>query len=544
MNKFTTLVKAKLAVLALFLLCSLNSYAQVGISYDDCIQELRNSVEANDYQYGLALTKMLEEADTLPLETLLDCIKCYEELEKYDECIAFCDKYLRNHPDCHYLFFEATFGKCYYMLKNYAQAVKHLAIYTDEMDQQGINVYSYYYGLLADALHNSHSYAKAEEMYEKYFDASVSEDNLTRSNIFLSEYKELYGGKLYNYAYNFFFQGKEEDGMEQLYLAKKCGNESAAEDYKILSSCPTFAVNIEYKKSAINEIQTTLEQLDIYDSQSNNNPSAFWNGVQTSNASLIELNTALKKEKRPGTLETALNQLGTQQSLTEFELCNLNPLDTDELGKYLVLSLCGDEPFLKELRIFPKEEANAFATPYGHIYLTTGLITKYHFNKNLLLGVCAHEVAHYICKHQLVALWKQAKKEKKNRILAGISAGLNTAVQGAAAMYGASSGMHYDDSYWESVKKNNNDMIQSFQEKAYYFQFKYGRSQEIESDIIAYRFLEHIGIGGYAYIMALQLLSGGDPYEKISKDSDHPTTNFRVGLLKYLYSKEHTTNNE
>ena len=48
-----------------------------------------------------------------------------------------------------------------------------------------------------------------------------------------------------------------------------------------------------------------------------------------------------------------------------------------------------------------------------------------------------------------------------------------------------------------------------------------------------------MGIGGYAYIMALQLLGDGNGYLQTSKDSDHPTNAFRIGLLKYLYAQEH-----
>lgn len=56
---------------------------------------------------------------------------------------------------------------------------------------------------------------------------------------------------------------------------------------------------------------------------------------------------------------------------------------------------------------------------------------------------------------------------------------------------------------------------------------------------MAYRFCESIGLGGYAYIIALELLGNRQGYLKPDKTSDHPTNTYRIGLLKHLYSLEH-----
>ena len=52
-----------------------------------------------------------------------------------------------------------------------------------------------------------------------------------------------------------------------------------------------------------------------------------------------------------------------------------------------------------------------------------------------------------------------------------------------------------------------------------------------------------MGIGGYVYIMALQLLGDEKGTMVSAKDSDHPTNAYRIGLLKYLYAQEHPNNN-
>ncbi len=129
--------------------------------------------------------------------------------------------------------------------------------------------------------------------------------------------------------------------------------------------------------------------------------------------------------------------------------------------------------------------------------------------------------------------------EKRNQVWGEIAAGLNTAANAAVAFYGASNGVSYEQDYWDDVNKINNGLMYGFKKDAYYYKFKYERRQELESDIVAYRFCEAIGIGGYAYIMALQLLDGEGMYMKVEKTADHPSNAFRIGLLKHLWNKEH-----
>lgn len=496
-------------------------------------------VKEKNYKKGIEYVRFLQQTDTLSPQTSLNCIQCYENLDMYEECIRFCDGRIQKNPQNYLLLFDEAKGFCYYMLEDYEKAANLLFSYIEDMEGQGFYVPNYYYGILAISLHECHLYAKAEEKFERYFETAASESKLTRQSLCKSEQKDTYGDMLYKYAYNLFFQGKEKEGYDYLKLAKACGNKNAIEDCLRLESCPTFAKDFKYKRRVINDFQSILEKMDVYGGLSRNNPSAFWEYVLNENKSYNEYSQALKKRKAPGTLSRVLGQVNKDKDLIEKKLALLDPLDVGEIEKCLNQALCGGQSFLKELRIYPAEIANAFATPFGEIYLTTGLVLRYHFKKEMLLGVCAHEATHYELKHSLLSLWKQAKKEKKNKIWTGIAVGLNTVAQGAAAMYAASNGVSYDDSYWESVSKTNDNIIQNFREDTYYFQFKYGRSQELESDIVAYRFLEQSGIGGYAYIMALQLLSEGDAYVKADKSSDHPTINFRVGLLKYLYNKEH-----
>ena len=540
-----SLLKFRLIGILSIMLVSQISYAQEETNYNLYINNLDECIEAENYQKGLEYVEILQDADSLPNKTLVNCTDCYILLEKYEECIAFCDHWLQRHPQCRLLAFAAALGECYYRLDDKVNAIDNLSFYIEQMEQQNLVADSYYYGILANALLNTYEYKEAEEMFERYFDVSAQEDGLTRATLHLSKYKKDYGKYLYKYAYNCFFQGKEKEGLEQLILAKECGNKNAIEDYEILSNCPTFAKDFEYPMKTINEFRSSLYKYDIYEKLSNNHPAAFWSEVVSTNASLNELKTALQKEKLPSSLSKALGELNESKPFIEYHLYECNPFERGELENSLEQSLCGGKSFFEDLRVYPADEANAFATPSGEIYLTSSMVHRLHFNKTMLLGVCAHETAHFLCHHSLVGLWKQAKKDKRNEVMAEVAASINTLANGyAAAMSGVKKDEAENEAYWNTVKQNNNNIFQSFQEDAFYFRFKYMRSQEIEADILAYRFLEHIGIGGYAYIIALQLFGDSDIYVKAEKGSDHPTTNFRVGLLKYLYNQDHNPTND
>ena len=121
-----------------------------------------------------------------------------------------------------------------------------------------------------------------------------------------------------------------------------------------------------------------------------------------------------------------------------------------------------------------------------------------------------------------------------------IAAGLYAATMTASAIYGANNGVSYNSSFYNNMAVTATNLYRTIYGTALYFQFKYAREQEIESDLIAYRFCEAIGIGGYAYIMALQLLDENDLYMRVDKTDNHPTLGYRIAFLKYIYSMEHS----
>lgn len=512
------------------------------IDFDKYANLLDDCMNNENYESGLEFVKILSHADSLSPNALENCCQCFIMLGKYQDCLNFYETWISSHPNDDFVFFLRNRAFCYYSTDRPEEAAELYGAYIKYYDEAKRSVGASSLSIYASSLYKAHNYENAEEAFARYFSTVAAEESMEMDKLYTAKDKNYYGRKFYEYAYTCFFQGKEQKGFQLLTLSKLCGNESAIEDYDALILCSSFNKEVKYKSKTLSDFDKYITQFDIYPNLAQKDPYKFWEQIQKEN---VQLNTLLSSlnGKVPGTLKKAFSQLQKVKPNLELMLRDCSPFEVSEIEPSMDKSLCGDNSFLKELRIFHADQANAFATPFGQIYLTDKIITDLHFNNDLLLGICAHEATHYICQHSLVSLWQEAKKEKKNKIAAAISVGLNSAAQAAGSFMMASSGVKVDDDYWDSYWSNvatiNDNLLYSFNKNTYYFQFKYGRTNEIEADIIAYRFCEAMGIGGYSYIMGLQLLGDNSYSMKAEKDSDHPTTEFRIGLLKHLYAKEH-----
>lgn len=522
--------------------------AQDMLSIDSVVVLLNSEMRKGNYERArIYVQEIIQRNEAVSNLTLLNCADCLIMCKDYTGCIKFCDNWKKLHEQDEDFFpaiFDASYGECYYFMEDYATASNFLTNYYTRAEENGFNLSFYYLGIYASSLHGSYQFPEADSIYSRYLNEVIRAENLTLETLSNSEYRSSIGYKIYEWAYNSIYQADEVTGLELLKLAAECGNDEALADYKILSQSSTFAKTPTYKKKIIREFERYITELGLRQLDMSEQV-GFWYDVQNTNVKYKELQEALGKQKRSGTLEKVLNEMGSNRSFVDSKLAEFYPYSVGDFEKSLDIRLCGENTFLREIRVYPASNPNAFATPFGQVYLTEGLVRLYHFNKNLLIGICAHEATHYLCQHSMVGLWEQKKKEKKNKIWAGIAVGLNTVAQVSTAMYAASAGVEYSQDYWDSWANNvtsiNNGFIQAFREDAYYFQFKYGRKQEIEADLMAYRFCESIGLGGYAYILALELLGDKQGYLKPDKTSDHPTNAYRIGLLKHLYSLEHKT---
>ena len=519
------------------------------IFVDTLPDSLSIAMSARNYEKAYQFALELNQRDSLADSTLYDCADCMAYIERYNDCLDFCAKWENMFPDNDYArMFAPLKAECYFYQKDFTNAANFLSQYEANLAEIGRELSAYYSGLYSTALYKLYKYGEADRVYELYFRKTLANEGLQMSQVYLSENKDILGAKLYDYAYNSFFMGNESKGMDLLYLSSKCGYEWAQQDYEHLSKCATVMMDMDLKQKYVNQFVGYIDSYDFRYHHSLNSSvnisEDFWSRLLKENTAYLELQTEMAKERKRKMLRKALGEIASGRTNMQYYLqAKCRPYEASDIEANLLDQLVGDNTHvLSDFRIYPADDPNAFATPYGHIYLTSGLVLKYHFNDNLLLGVCAHELTHSICQHSLVNLWKQYEKERKQEIIGGIAAGLYAATMAATAIYGASNGITYNQSFYDDIVYNSSNLYTAISASAVYFQFKYSRTQEIESDLMAYRFCEAIGIGGYAYIMALQLLGENDLYMRADKTADHPTLSYRVSFLKWLYHSERKVN--
>lgn len=504
-------------------------------------EELRTLLNSEKYQEGIQLSYQLMEEGTLTELDFLNVSLCFQYLSKYDELTQFVDVWRSKYPSKSYTILDAIKGECYFWIEQYVESESYFSRYVESEKALGRIPDASYFGEYASCLYINHKYKESDKYFIAYFKEMALFNNVKISELWRTDGKVIYGFYFYNFAYNAFMQGQEKRGATLLELSSKCGNENAIKDSRKLKRNLAYANDYKYKNSTIRDFEKYIGNLNYYKDLPKH-PSSFWYQVQKDNVEYQKLNTAQNKSKMSASIISALNNINSLKAIVNNGIAECYPYKVSEMEQFLDRSICGSQTFLKEIRFYPAKYENAFTTPSGQIYITEALYNSLNANRDLLLAVCAHEATHYILQHSLAEEWRVAKKERRNEVWGQIAAGLNAAAHAGVALYGASNGVSsdaYGQDYWNNVNQANYNLIQGLRNDAFYFRFKYDRSQEIESDIVAYRFCEAIGIGGYAMIMALQLLDGEGMYLTTDKTSDHPSNAFRIGLLKHLWAKDH-----
>lgn len=482
----------------------------------------------------------------LPDSVLFMCAASHLYCGSYEECIDFCNRHLYpgQNPDAGNIL-NSFIGICCHALKQYEKAEDYLARAIDYNNSIKSLSPTYLLEAYASTKFQLYKWEESEFLYHRIIFQEQFRDNLEvdSSNVAKSENKSRYGEILHRIGLSCLFQGKEEEGLEYLEQAGQCGNIAARRQYTRLSSNTFYSRPAKLRARDKDHFNTYYSSLDFKTEEPITDADLFWDKMMQQNQGLMVLNEAMSGKRIRKPLRMALDNIYNSKGLMNNILSDYNVYSYGDFEKELEQDLFADEDYIEELRVYKAVEPNAFATPYGQIYLSDELVRLYDFCTPLLAGVCAHETAHYLCQHSLVHAWQVEKRRRSNNIWAGVLIGLNAAAHTASAIYDAKSGVRQTPQYWDRWNSNMVNMSllidYALKENTYYFQFRYSREQEIEADLLAYRFCESVGIGGYAYIVALSLL--GDDYGTMipSATSDHPTIAFRVAFLKYIYSKEH-----
>lgn len=291
----------------------------------------------------------------------------------------------------------------------------------------------------------------------------------------------------------------------------------------------------------ISEAQTTkfdklIDEFDVAHKVKDiekGNPTLFWDSIWRDNKSLTEMVTAREKGKQTFKDAQKLvfeSKIYFQETQSEFEIADSLQYVADSL-----LSWLGVKKVLSQftMQIVYDDTPNACACPDGLIYLNDYLFQCCSIEE--ILGICAHEATHVMLWHTLASAFAQQKRLQRNKILAGITATVSAAADGFTAGMSGTAPRSQDE-----ISNEVANLFDDAERRAVIYRYKYSREQEVEADIVAYRFLEYLGLGGDKYINALKAIDDGTNRIKNDKYDNHPTTRFRIELLEYLSKKEST----
>lgn len=285
--------------------------------------------------------------------------------------------------------------------------------------------------------------------------------------------------------------------------------------------------NKKYKKIA-SKYDVPIEAIDL----KSDNPTDFWNIIITKNERFTKFQKDIKKNK--GAEKEAISKW---RSLPHFypELKYSNGIveEYQEFCDYLLKQMGISQLGINcSLHVVYSYELNAYtALTYDGfaMLITTGLIERTEFSYEHIMGIVAHEFTHGVYQHHLQQLYAQAKKKRKNELLSGIFQGLTVITAGASAFAAGYSGAEFDSTPYTSLMSS---IDREYENKTKDYFFVYGREEEYEADIVAYRFMEFMGYHSY-YINTLNLLgTTNDIY--YSKYSEHPKMQDRIDLLEFI----------
>ena len=296
----------------------------------------------------------------------------------------------------------------------------------------------------------------------------------------------------------------------------------------LLAICYPAMSQIIIDNRTIKEYEKRITKMDVVQYVNFNDeiidPSKFWQSIYDNHEILNKWKEAIRNGKKLAK-ETISDCETKLTSFQNFVNTNMTTINDEELNKIYIELVCGNTfKFPIKFNFIEDHTQNAWVYPDGNIFITSGLAEI--LNGEQLIGIAAHEMAHYIIKHAYINEWEIRKNELKNIIAAAALISTDAVVSTWAGAQGLEIDVESKTEYYDEIIKN-------FAENIYLYQFKNSRQQEFEADLIAIRFLEYVNIDPKEYIKALQKL--GTNLDKFyNEESDHPTTFQRINFLNYV----------
>lgn len=262
------------------------------------------------------------------------------------------------------------------------------------------------------------------------------------------------------------------------------------------------------------------------------NAKLFWDTLEKNNKRVQKLIKAIDANKK--SLIKVMDDMEVGLRYLDY-YDDLYPVDYELLQRLAHDLGIQEETAKYPIKVINDPTLNASMDPRGQMRINYGTINRLSYGE--LLAVCAHEKAHGSCEHVIDAAWKAEKRRIRNETWAGIGYGL---MMGAVAYAGADVQDSQARSSVDNFISNAGVIWESFENEAHkatiHFKFRYSREQEIEADIIAYRFMEYMGYDTKDMLNLMRILSNLEGNVKPTKNDDHPSAKFRLQIIEMLHS--------
>lgn len=185
-------------------------------------------------------------------------------------------------------------------------------------------------------------------------------------------------------------------------------------------------------------------------------------------------------------------------------------------------------PGTLNLILYNESNPNAFCLPNGSICITTGLLSVIE-SEDELMGVLAHEIAHFVGDHHINNILLKEKRVRRAEFWSGVA----TALAGIAEAYVASKNEYYDfGTLTYSTAIISTEIAKTMVER---FGMEYNHEQEFAADEAAFEVMQFLNKKPEAYVSALTKIGNylyrTGNYESIQNSHTHPSLDSRLAKL-------------
>lgn len=299
----------------------------------------------------------------------------------------------------------------------------------------------------------------------------------------------------------------------------------------LLSVLSTSALTARSDK----EFKKLIQALDVPDTVkrlNSNDPALFWNTLAEQDITLYHYKKSKAKKKIP------VKKIDEQLAQYPFFYPQYDPTVIDEYSS-LLDSIKNSFGFNDaEIYIIQGDYPNAYAVLTEDSFavcITEKILSLKGMSTEILVGIIAHEYTHGLLLHHERSIYEDIVAKSKHSAIAVLATAVAVTSGAVQSYYNGKFG--YDDS------QNTQNTANTIREIDYWKKindirshFKYSKKQEYQSDLVAFRYLQHLGCGS-SYIEVLRCLSAntgsGDPNLIDDEYNDHPTFQDRIAFLKY-----------